>query len=296
MIIEGTIKDDVTGNPIEGADISTYNPTANACTKIGVTDVSGRYLIDTPNSVPGLVMQKPGYRAVLVDMGSLQDNPVVGLQPFPALAGDAAAAASAVPAGAGMLTKIPWWVWAAGGGALIMSGQKKKMGAAQDYSKFILPAGVVIAGFIVMNKLGLFGPPGPGTTSNNTANAAAVDAAKVDLQSAANAGVTPTISESIAASIANNIFDNATSNTGIISTASQDAIISDLTNHVTNAADYLKIKIAFGTRASGSYFSWCGFLGINCSSYDLDTTIKRAMDEQHLTDVHNFLASKGYNF
>jgi hypothetical protein len=293
MIIEGTIKDDVTGNPIEGADISTYNPTANACTKIGVTDISGRYLIDTPNSVPGLVMQKPGYRAVLVDMGSLQDNPVVGLQPFPALAGDAAAAASAVPAGAGMLTKIPWWIWATAGGALLMSGQKKTVGKTFDYKDLIVPGALLVGGYLIITKLGL------GNNSNDSNNSAqsaqVVQANQLALQ---QAGVQPTISQANAVALANDIFAQGTSgNTASVSSTSQDRIMSDITGSVNNLADWLMLKIAFGTRKAGaSTFSPCSLVGWFCQEYDLDSFMKLALDSNYITDLHNFLQSKtGYN-
>jgi hypothetical protein len=296
MIIEGTIKDDVTGNPIEGADIATYNPGANACTKIGVTDVSGRYLIDTPNSVPGLVVQKPGYRAVLVDMGSLQDNPTVGLQPFPALAGDAAAAASAVPAAGGILTKIPWWVWVAGGGALLMSGQKKAVGKAFDYKDLIVPGALLVGGYLIITKLGL---GSNSNDSNNTAQSAAVvQANQAALQQATNAGVQPTLSQANAVALANDIFAQGTSGaTASVSTTAQDKIMSDITGSINNVADWLMLKIAFGTRKAGaSTLSPCSLLGWFCQEYDLDSFMKLALDSNYITDLHNFLQSKtGYN-
>jgi len=295
MIIEGTIRDDITGNPIEGAVISTYNPSANSCTEIGTTDVSGRYLIDTPNSVPGLVVQQQGYRAVLVDMGSLQDNPDVGLQPYPALAGSAAAAS--IPAPSGILKKIPWWVWVAGGGALLMSGQKKKMGKAFDYKDLIVPGALIVGGYIIITKLGL--GSNANDSNNSQQNAAVTQANQAALQQAANAGITPVLSGANAQAIANDIFAQGTSGaTAIVPTSAQDKIMTDITGNVNNLADWLTIKIAFGTRKAGaSSFSPCSLVGWFCQEYDLDSFLKLALNSDYIADLHNFLASRtGYNF
>lgn len=161
-----------------------------------------------------------------------------------------------------------------------------------DFEKYIIPAAVVIGGYVVLKKFGLFGSNA--SNSNNAAIAAQTDAANAASVSAAKAqGISQTVSDAQLASIATDIYNKA-----IASSVDQDGIVMDAIQ-VNTLTDLLRLKQLFGTKQvdiNDHWYSTCSLLGINCEAIDLDGVLKATLDSSHLSTVNNFLSAQGINY
>lgn len=207
---------------------------------------------------------------------------------------DTATATVPVPAPA-TGSKIPTWVWVAGGvGVIALMQPKRKVSGPFRWESLIVPGAVIIGGYLVLSKLGLFGSKD--NEQNNQAVAAQTQQAdQAALQQSGN----PTISTANAAAIADDIFLQATSSvfSNTVDRTAQDKIVQDIVGNVQNQADWFLIKVAYGSRKiATSPFSTCAVLGYNCQVFNLDATIKMAVDQDHVNDIHDFLISKGINY
>jgi hypothetical protein len=193
------------------------------------------------------------------------------------------------------------WIWigAAAVVLLAMSADKKKSSrvGAIEYEKYLLPAGLLVAGYFVLKNLGLFGSQS--NEANNQALTTAVQSGTAAaLSDLGKAGVRPTLNGSQLASLASDIYIRGTNSTFSAEASSEDQnyIIDDL-YQLNNTADVYALKQIFGTKqASGSWFSTCALLGFNCPAYDLDAWIKAVLSAESLQNVNDLFYQKNINY
>jgi hypothetical protein len=182
--------------------------------------------------------------------------------------------------------------------------RRRKISGAADY---ILPIALVVGGGFLLYELfktgGLLNLTSGGGANNSGTAATNAAAAQTTANQLAAQGVSPTITATQAASVANTIYTtglNATDSSACI------AINNALTGAVNNAADLNMIIAAFGTKniPSGNVTSWyntCISLGINCTAAGLGTFITAiygAYDTtgQYLQNLDGFLDDQGINY
>src|ERR1700722_8711123 len=184
-------------------------------------------------------------------------------------------------------TYLPYII-GAGALALVLSGSKKKVGST-DFSKYILPVGIVVGGYLILTNTGLFG------SNANSGNNASIDTStsqsvQASLNAAQASGDQATITSAQASGIAAAIY-----NAGI-DPVNMDAIQSSLMQ-VKTLTDLLLVIQAFGTKsASGSTWDSCSLLGINCQSYNLSAWVTLNCDASHLSAINNYFSSQGINY
>jgi hypothetical protein len=160
-----------------------------------------------------------------------------------------------------------------------------------DYSKYILPAGLLVGAYFVVKNLGLFG--GGNAGAQNAAGITDTNAAGVNtsLQQAAAAGIVPTIGAAQASGIASAIY-----NAGIDPV---DAVtIINSFGSVQNIADLLLIMQAFGTKQAGGFACsiFGGFLSNTCGTYTLQSWITATLNAQQISAVNGYLANQNINY
>lgn len=160
-----------------------------------------------------------------------------------------------------------------------------------DYSKYILPAAIVVGGYFVLKQFGLFG--GGAAAANqksieDTTTAGVNDA----LNQARASGDFPTITQSEAAGIANSIY-----NAGVSDPVDQDAIQRGIIQANT-LTDLLLIIQAFGTKQAGGLMCsiFGGMLSATCGTYDLQSWVRANLDPQHIQTVNGYLSAQGLNY
>jgi hypothetical protein len=282
MKFEGTVLNAQTTMPVPGVKILAL--VNEKCVQIGTTDQAGRYLVNAPSSPMGIGFKVPGYSTLVIDQGQLQEFPDVMISPGGRITGIGGA--------------VPTWAMFAGGAAALValsSTGSRKISGSFKWEKLIMPAAIIVGGYLVLSKLGLFG-----SADNSTNNqAAAAQTAAADQQAYQSVGANPTLSESNAQGIADDIFTQATSSvwSNQVSADAQDKIVGDVVRSVQNAADWFLIKLQYGSRKiATSPYSTCALLGFNCQVFNLDATIKGALDQDHISDIAGFLNSKGINY
>jgi hypothetical protein len=299
MLIKGKIIDNATGQPIPSAAIASYSGN-QIFTDAGTANACGVYEVDIPNSAPAVLVQATGYKPALIDMATVQASQDIPLTANSSLnMATAPITASTVLPGetSGATTKVPWGLIAAGAGALFLSSKSKNKisGPGFKWESLVVPVVVLGGGYLVLSKLGLFGSSD--LASNNSAQAQQSSAANQQaLNQAQAAGINPTLTQANAAALANDIFLQATSSAGTVSQAAQNQIASDIVNGVQNMADWYVLKNAFGFRKAGTYWSTCNFLGFNCPEYDLDAIIKASCGPDTISDIGNYLSSRGIQY
>lgn len=159
-----------------------------------------------------------------------------------------------------------------------------------DYSKYILPAALVIGGIIVLNKLGIFSKGSLATENDALANQEKTSNAATLAQLAA-AGQHPTASDAQLQGLASQLWSVGTSedSTGKASTDIQDAMIESIENVVNNTADWVSLKSYFGTKeAATSFFSTCKWFGLDCVAFNLDSFLTSAWDDEHIAALNQY--------
>lgn len=301
LTVSASVQSESNGAPIPAAQVLVTDPSGNwqVATR---ADQDGNFSIMLPDTSPNIMVVAPGYAARILDGGEVADQRKVELKE----ASLAENLTSIEPNTT--LSKIPAWVWIAGAGGLvyaIMQDGKKSARlsgeGSQDYSKYILPVGILVGGYLVLNKVfGFFGKD-TGTGQNNTTvtNTIAQGTAK-SLADLASKGIQPTLSAANAASIANNIFY-----TGLQVTANNTsgiAAIFNLLNQAENDADIYLIMQNFGARkVSSSDWSLCSLANVNCDAVDLDTFVTAILTNFNvpgltIRDLNDQLHDIGYGF
>jgi|SRR5277367_6147632 len=172
---------------------------------------------------------------------------------------------------------------------LYMTVMSRKVGAI-EYEKYILPVGLLIGGYIILNKLGLFGSAA--NSSNNattTQNNAATTQAALTAAKAAGGG--QTVDDSILSGYATSIYQD-----GIASPVNMDNIVYTVIN-VNTLVDLLRLIQLFATKnVAESSFDTCSLLGFNCTSLDLGGFLNAVLDPTHLATINNYFSSQGINY
>jgi hypothetical protein len=167
----------------------------------------------------------------------------------------------------------------------------KRVGAI-EYEKYILPVGLVVAGYIILNKMGLLGGGANGSNNSTTAanNAAAT---KADLAAATSAGgfQSSSNSDTVLSGYATAIYQE-----GIQNPVDQDAIVYNVIN-VNTLVDLLRLIQLFATKqVAQSAWDTCSLLGFNCTALDLGGFLNAVLDAGHLATINNYLTNQGINF
>jgi hypothetical protein len=160
----------------------------------------------------------------------------------------------------------------------------------QDYSGYILPAGIVIAGYLLLKHFDLLGDSA-NTANNNSTNAATTAGnAQAIAAEKANGGFA-ILTTSQAANIANAIYMAGVSDPVDEYTIQNQIIQADTT------LDVLNIASAFGTKqAASSSFSLCATIGLNCQSYNLGGFLRAVLSQSTINTINNYFADQGINY
>jgi hypothetical protein len=181
-------------------------------------------------------------------------------------------------------------VLAVGTYLLLKKSSKKKVGKV-EYEKYILPVGIIVGGYLVFSKLGLFSPTAGDQNANAVTDTTTAGVA-ASIQAAKNAGQSQTVSDSQAATLANEIY-----NAGISDPVDMDTIQTAVIQANTQL-DLLKIIQAFGTKKGGG--TACSIFGnllsSVCNTYDLGSWLRATLDASHIFSVNNYLSAQGINY
>jgi uncharacterized membrane protein YdcZ (DUF606 family) len=277
QLISSQVMDESTGQPVSNAIIYTADADGNP-TAVARTDTLGAFSGNFPGDVPNVIVAAPGYAPKIVDVGSLDTDEGVTLTQATLSPGDATTSIQNTT-----VSRIPWYIWIGGAVVIIYAaGSSSKKKSIGDASGYILPIGIVAAIAFVLYKLGLFSGTATGTGANNAAATQTIAAGTASsLQQLAAKGVTPSLTQAQAASIANNIF-----NAGITVTDQSNAGVSTIFNLLAqcqNDADIYLIMQNFGTRqVSNSSWSLCSLANINCDAIDLDSFVTGILNQANV--------------
>jgi hypothetical protein len=282
--LKAQVLDESTGQVLSGAQVYASGPDGNP-TGVARGDLSGVISTMVPDGQSVLVTV-PGYAPKTVDVGEANDSGIIQLTPAPLAAGLATQQIKNTT-----LSGVPWWVWvaAAGGAVYLASMPDKKKISGDKGAGYIIPIGVVVLAYLLLNGLDLFGPSAASqnATGIDTSTAEGVDNS---LAAAQAAGTVQTISDSQAAGIADAIWQAGLQHDPY--TVKRQII------QANTLTDLLKIIKAFGVKkADVSSWSPCGALGIFCQSYNLSAWLRLPfMDSNTLADINNYLSATGINY
>jgi hypothetical protein len=285
MKFQGTVLNAQTQMPLPGVKILAL--ISGKCTQLGTTDAGGRYLVNAPRAGTGIGFKIPGFATQVIDQGDLQEDPDILLDPGGSI--------GSLPG------KIPTWVMFAGSAAALgalSSGSRKVSGT--DYSKYILPVGLVIGAYFVLAKLGIFGKgslfdSNANTANNDTITAQVQQGTSQALQDLQTQGQTPTLNNSQLASLAADLYNQGiiTDWFGGTTDTAQQVMVNDLAQ-VQNTADIYALKKTFGTKnAVASKLSSCYLVGVNCQVWDLDSWVKLCLNAGNVADINGLYNSRG---
>jgi hypothetical protein len=294
MTVTGYVFDNQTRAFIPGASVDVVN-SAGTPTGAGVAaDNNGHFSITdtTLDSGGQLVISSVGYAAVSADPGVINSSGFIGLDEA-ATALPSASVTAIIPA---KTSYTP--VLAIGGGLLLLallSGGKKKKKTVGDVGGELVTVAVVggvAAGayfFVVKPLLQKFG------VTPSAQQVATTDAQKSALAAAqAAAKQTGQEAESYTADQytgwANQIFTLATATSGGVPSATQDQIVN-LVIQVNTLVDLQQLIVAFGNRQAN-----CLIFGLDCTTYDLPSFLKAALDSTHINTINGFLDDQGINY
>lgn len=161
----------------------------------------------------------------------------------------------------------------------------------QDYSKYILPAGIVVLGFVLYKKF--FGTP-PGDEKTLKAQADSVKQAQDDAAKQGTAAQTyPTIDfyTGLANDIYNEWFDG---NSNFDYNVKWDVI------KVNTLTDLQLLIQQFGIRAvnTSGWFSPCSlsFGKFGCQQYDLPSFLRATLKTATIAEINSYLSDSGINY
>jgi hypothetical protein len=162
-----------------------------------------------------------------------------------------------------------------------------------DWEQLIIPGAVLIGGYYLIKKTGLFSGPITGTGQANAQTQAATAAANdASLKNAQNQGIVQTLTSSQLASLANDIYTQ-----GLKDPPNQDQIQRDIIQANT-LTDLLQMIKSFDTRPAntGSWLSLCALANIQCTSLDMATFVRLVLDQAHIQTVNGYLSDTGINY
>lgn len=258
------------------------------------TGADGSISLDTVDDAnlftPGTTMQvtATGYPVFSIPTTSITGNSVVTL-------------------GAGSGSNVNYGVIAvvavAGAYLLYHSGGHKVSGegdssAKTDYSKYILPAGLLLLGYGIYKTI--FGPSAG--AQQNAANQNAITQTDVAANTATLNQVLqtqqPTFTASDFASAANSIF--SWGQTGTVSAENMDNIEWAVIDTVNNDADWYSLIQAFGVKTVVSGSSMEAVLLPEAlpggHQDDLPTYLRGVLDQSHIASINSFFSLQGINY
>jgi hypothetical protein len=167
-----------------------------------------------------------------------------------------------------------------------------------DYSRFILPLGVVIGGYFLLSNLpnifkNVFTAPSTSSNNNTVNNAGNVDATIKQLQ---DAGEIQTISTAEAGGIANQIWSIGSGSE--LTTGQQDQI-RYLVIKANTTLDLLHIIKAFGIKNvnhSTFFINTCNLFGVNCEAVDLPSYVRLALSVTEIQGINDYLSAQNINY
>jgi branched-subunit amino acid permease len=162
-------------------------------------------------------------------------------------------------------------------------------GSGTDYSKYIIPVGLVALAYMVVKNLF----PTSGLTQNNTTVTTTTANATAQSLAQSQATTPATLSAAEAAAIANTVYQ-----LGVKGQTSdiQDQIVWQIIE-VNNLTDLLLVMQYFGTRSVAlSTISWCATLGIDCTQVSMPTFVRGSLDTYHLSEINTFLSGANINY
>jgi hypothetical protein len=245
---------------------------------LATSDANGNIQADIPESSPNVLITVPGYAPKVIDAGDIEDNQII---PMTASAIEPVSPQGG-PAAPSVLSQVPWWVWVGTAGIIIYAGSdSKKKNNVGDASGYILPIGILIAAYFLLDKFGLFSTTTGTGANNDAATSTIAKGTEQTLTALASSGIVPTLSSAQAASIANTIFNaGLTVNPGSSQGA---ATIFNLLAQSQNDADIYLIMQNFGTRkVSNSAWSLCSLVNLNCDALDLDSFVTAILNEANI--------------
>jgi hypothetical protein len=286
-----TIKN-AAGAPIDAAYVNFITNGTTVFTLASGAD--GTISIDTVDDAdlftPGTTMQvtASGYPAFSIPTTSITGNSVVTLGTGSGANVNYGVIAVVAVAGAYLL-------YHSGGHRV---GSAADGGAKTDYSKYILPAGLLLLGYGIYKTI--FGPSAG--AQQNAANQTAVTQTDVTANTATLNQVlqtqSPTFTASDFASAANSIF--SWGQTGNVSSENMDNIEWAVLNTVNNAADWYSLIQAFGIKTVVSGSEWEAILLPEALQSghpdDLPTYLRGVLDAQHIAAINSFFSAQGINY
>jgi hypothetical protein len=278
------ILDESTGQPLAGAQVYTTNA-AGKVTAAARADETGTVQGTLPDFSTNILVSAPGYAAKIIDAGEANTEGYIGLTPKLLSEGEGTTTVKNTT-----LSAVPWWVWAGSAGAVIYAvslPDKKKISGTTDYSKYIIPVGLVVAGFLVLKSFNLFGDSAASANDASITDAAAQGVSDAIAKDQAAGGRT-FLNSAQAAGIANTVFN---------SMDDQDTIVRQLIQ-VDTLGDLLQVIQSFGTKKAGGIACglFGGILSAVCGTYDLPSFVRATLDPAHLATLNGYLSSQRINY
>lgn len=162
--------------------------------------------------------------------------------------------------------------------------KRNKIGA--DYSGYILPAGLLIGGYLVAKKFGLFGSEANDSNNNQVTS---TTTAGINNAIQQNAGGTQTIDAATLAGMADSIFS--------LYGTSDPSQIRNIVIQCNTTLDALKLAQAFGTKeVATDGISTCAFFGFNCQEVNLPAFLRLVLPPSEISIINNYFSATGINF
>jgi hypothetical protein len=160
-----------------------------------------------------------------------------------------------------------------------------------EYEKYLIPVGLVVAGYFVLKNLGLL-PGNAGAANAASVTSAASAGVTASLAQAKASGDIATLSASQAAAIANNVYT-----AGVADPTDMDTIQNQIIQ-CNSLTDLLNVIQAFGTKQAGGAMCslFGGFLSNTCGTYDLPGWVRASVDQAHLLNINSYLTNQGINY
>lgn len=168
-----------------------------------------------------------------------------------------------------------------------------------DYSKYILPVGIIAVGALILYKFGsgLFGS-GTGTgTNNNAVDTSSTSSITTSQQQAAAAGIPQTLTDAQCSAIANTVFTLGIAGSPTLGDDAAYQVQWQLMQ-VNTITDLLKVFQYFGTRKvnNGSFISLCALLNISCDNVDMQSFVNAVLPQYYRSQVNSYYSAQNINY
>lgn len=280
IVLNAQVQDENTGQGLANAVIYSRDDNGNL-SSVGRSDQLGGVTVSVSENVPTILVTAPGFAPKEFDTGEIDEHSTIQLTPASLADGQATQIVrNTTP------SSVPWWVWVSGAGLVLYATSDKKSKKIGDgASSYILPIGIIIAGYFILNKFGLFGDTAGDQNADSIAQAT-LQGTQDAMAAEKDRGGFATMNASAAATLASSIYNAGTSDP-----VDQDAIVH-MVIEANTLSDLLLMIQAFGTKkAGGTACSLFGnFLSSTCSTYTLPSFLQAVLDQQHLNTIRGYLS------